>query len=179
MKSIVLSFLLALVACGDSAVQPIGTGATPPTVGVPPEAGCGVAFKAPDSLLVETQEAATRWSLATGCNIRIEETGIPIISMEVVQIEKNHELVNSCGATYWDEMGYTRYLAVSSSARCDTRRVILHEIGHALAGHADHSASCVMSEYEQDSRCLMIDENSLTTVCKDRECKDFRPESET
>lgn len=106
--------VLALVALGcsggaDAAAEP----------------SCGLALVPSSELIAETQAAAARWSLATGCAVRIERGGFRVRLVEPMRTRSG---AVQPGLTHWLDSGE---LVIDVTAE-RSAAVVPHELGHLL-----------------------------------------------
>jgi hypothetical protein len=128
---------------------------------------CGMAFdvQAPE-LLAATTQAASRWSKATGCDVRVEAGGTPIVVV--------NDLRTSTGKI---SAGAMRHTGDNVCKRIDIDSVfggpqtLTHEMGHCL-GAIGHAASGLMAEGAPG----VINTVTLEHVCAQVECQAFTPE---
>ncbi len=135
---------------------------------------CGMAFDPDPSLKAATEYAVVRWSAATGCDIRVEEGGIPVYAHDHFYAvdEPDREI---CGLATWaeDESGVIR---LDVSLACGVEDTVTHEVGHAIAGWKRHSFAGVMAAGEDEDRTGVIDLASLEMVCYHFPCAVLNPE---
>lgn len=143
-------------------------------LGQHPAGQCGLVFTPDEELLEATEEAAERWSLATGCDVTVGDGGIPVYLVTEVY-EDDHPV---CGQTMIYSLhgetaiGYVEISASMPPGCTDTTAVVLHEMGHALGPSRGHTDDGLMS-WDGGN---FIDETGLVSVCSDLECQDFNPE---
>jgi len=136
---------------------------------------CGMAFDPDPELLDATQRAADRWSAATGCDIRIEDGGVPVIVHDHLYAVKDPSQ-EICGlATCTEDESAVIKLDVSLACS-DTEDTTTHEMGHALARLKRHSLTGVMASGMNKNRTTVIDAASLELVCYSFECAEIVPE---
>ncbi len=161
---VLLSPLLAL-ACDPNEVPPSPLrrqGEQPMFV-----ADCYVAFSPVEALRLDTEEAATRWGLATGCDLFAADGGIPVVLMDSIERPDGSQ-APGITSRWRDRIG----INVRASERQRTSSV-LHEMGHALGG--DHVETDGVL-WGQKGRRDVIDEAALLSVCSALDCPAFRPE---
>lgn len=157
--------LLAMCGCGGSATEP--------------ERECAVAFD-PDPLLADvTDEWARRWSSATGCDVRVESGGIPVLGVQESSIDDGKV---RCGSTKRLYRGKEtiRILSVEIDLTPPDGCVgwgysVGHELGHAI-GALGHTESGLMVDRLPLGVVHMIDAPSLELVCAELPCSAFNPE---
>ena len=137
---------------------------------------CGETFTVIDSaLLLSAENAAARWSAATGCDISIvPENGIPIrfaTEEELKMPYKDGRLaagVTHVGPNFMvEDIGYSPYRSVEY---CSVRRTRAHEMGHAIGcwRHTEQGGQSVLDElWSVEGR---ITEEALSCVCERLEC---------
>lgn len=171
-RAIVLLLSLSLApACNPDVVPPPprrAAGASDlssvPSVG---EAYCYVAFSPDEALRYDTEMAAARWSLATGCEVVVAEGGIPIVLAPSIRRPDGSE---SPGVTSAER----DLIEINAQARPEQRASsVLHEMGHALGG--DHTESDGVLSGEKGRRDI-IDAAALVTVCSRLSCGVLSPE---
>ena len=124
-------------------------------------------------------QAAQLWEAALGRPICVQDGGLPIELAFDVKGETDHQI---CGFTsqYWhtNSQGELVYWAwnlsiqvrqLDDSLDCvGYDRVVLHEMGHALARRKDHTNTGLMSPYATDQG--RIDQEAIDYVCRDTPC---------
>jgi hypothetical protein len=163
----VLFLLGLLTSCGapptssdapDSSAEP-----TEPS---PPQ-GVLVFAAAPD-LFTWAEDAAERWSAATGTDIRVGELGLLVASATGLTTSDGRR---AAGGTLRDDA--MRCTGVAIDSEFGGPRTTAHEMGcHCLAGPG-HSDSGLCSSHGSD----LIDEASLAKVCAVWPCTAFAPEA--
>lgn len=136
---------------------------------------CGMAFDPVPELLQDTVSAAARWSVATGCDVRVESGGIPIRAEGYLQDETGDA---ACGLATWDDArtGVQTISIAMVDIRCLPPYTVLHEMGHALADIQAHSLSGVMAAAASKGKSTRINAASLELVCRGMHCAHFEPE---
>lgn len=191
MRGLVL--VLAIAACAQGAeIDPQLVGPFVLHASSPEPEPCGMAFDPAPALLAATEDAAARWSAATGCDVRVEAGGVPIVAWYSLFVEyrEGRALLSSinhggtmrhiCGLSTWtDDDSAVRIIDVSQPyPGCeDTEWSVMHEMFHALVGERGHSESGVGASGNDPDRSPRIDEASLLAVCSRRPCSAFTPES--
>jgi hypothetical protein len=171
MQRVVITSIL-LLACGCSVAEQ----ADP--VPVFEEPACGMAFDVPDDVLPEAERAAQRWSAATGCDVRIEEGGIPFFSYDqLFGYESDGELYFSSQAGEFRLCGLSLpgEWTVVGPCTVDMELTSLHEMGHHLGGEG-HAADGGAMAYGTTHVRNIINSDTLTWVCEDFPCASFNPE---
>lgn len=182
----VLALLSVLsVACGaadtDYSIEPVSapvviaeTVETPEAVETPAPA-CRVVFSPEESLRPETEEAAARWSKATGCDVAVGEGGIPVRLVDDLGLSERGTRVH----------GWTHCL--DTSVPCKRSGLVIdltpehkpaamaHEIGHALPAIMAHVTDehALMDNSGGDGFILAAD---LVQICSVLHCQAFAPE---
>jgi hypothetical protein len=159
--------------CGGSASPPASADAPGP---ITPDASveCGLSFEADPGLLPEAESAASRWSAATGCDIRVEAGGIPLRAEDRV-FDQGKRV---CGLSTWDEArtGVQAIEVAMVDLSCLPPYTVLHEMGHAIANIQAHTLSGVMAAASSKAKSTRIDAASLQLVCLGIACTRFQPE---
>jgi hypothetical protein len=120
-----------------------------------------------------TRKALARWTGATGIELSVTEMGIPVTAQEDWVYVENRP---NCGNTDFvnREIIVTTNRFLCSYFSFDS--LILHEIGHAIAGRGGHSVSGVMSKGGPAENKECIDSASLELICASADCQIFEPE---
>jgi hypothetical protein len=153
-------------------------------------ASCGMAFDPDPELAEATQLAATRWSAATGCHVRIEAGGIPVRALPQIFIADDEQVVYTddpngdrrlvCGVTQhrWDIGAFAIHVA-TDTPRCTRSidEVVAHEIGHAFGPPATHAEGGLCADSNSPHRTSVISESTLEWACSHTACSAFVPES--
>lgn len=152
-----------------SSLAPACADGPPPSLRSPPERAiyCSVTFSPDEALVADTEAAAERWSLATGCAVLVSDAGIPV---ELATIVLRPDGSEAPGVTSPERD------RVEVNARCGAAqrpKVVLHEMGHALGG--DHVASDGVLSGEKHRRDV-IDLPALESVCSRLPCLWLSPE---
>jgi hypothetical protein len=161
---LVAVLLLAMCGCGGSAesVQE-----------------CGVALE-PDAALADvTDEWAGRWSAATGCDVRVESGGIPVLAVEETSIDDETQCGVTRRATHIDGSVSVVRVEIDASAPTGCAQLgytIAHELGHVL-GARGHIESGLMVPRLTVDATYWIDESSLEFICAELGCDVFSPEA--
>lgn len=189
-----LSLIIGLGACGqdpDVSVfypdeEPAGPEVVEPALPAePPPCGAGFDF-APE--LAEVGAAAVeRWRAATGCDIRAEAGGIPVLAWGFLFLEEmpdgttrahdsNPQLKfrEVCGGTFWGQ-GSHIVVAIRNES-CPLDQTVVHELGHRLSSRVGHPESGVLAQTNEPGRTPLIDDSTLTWVCENLHCASFSPE---
>jgi len=171
MRALCLLLLTLLVACASEPreLTQLSFGqTTQETTTETDEPTCEVVFTPDAEILAETQDAAARWSAATGCDIRVGEGGI------VVRVVADRMLTpqgtEAHGHTYCPTEGCTRSGLVIDIARDHAPATIAHEMGHALASstaHVEDDTQALMFHTGGDGAILSPD---LVLVCTTLDC---------
>lgn len=184
----VLVLLLGACAQGTELDSP-QVGEPMPVDAAPAPAPCGMAFDPAPELLGAAEAAARRWSAATGCDVRVQAGGIPIVAWPRLFVEytdDGHALLSEinhggamksiCGLSTW-ERDQAAIRIIDVSLACDVDYALAHEMGHALAGVKGHAASGVLAAADDPDRSTVIDEHSLGGVYYSFPCASFVPEA--
>lgn len=175
MKNLIL--VLSLAACME---PPTGE----PVWGTPeitPFPVCDDTFSPDTEVWEEAHDAAEEWSAATGRNICIQRTGVPIIWQE---IEPTEEMpARYCGLAHLfvpgpDLDAVAEWILISPSHATlgcpDLARVVKHEMGHALDRAFDgnpehiHTHAGLMAPVNNSSTA--IDAEALELICRRTPC---------
>lgn len=159
-----------LGACGSP--LPPGAEPAPRSDLTPPAAAaeqpCGARFTPRPELRAAVEEAAARWTVATGCDITTGEGGVPVELASTLPYGEGGKEVPG-----WtrDDLGL---VLIHWRTTEDQRwRTVPHELGHALGGlHTETDG--VLSGYPR--RRDIIDRAALGTVCARLACRSFSPE---
>jgi len=146
-----------------------------------PEPPCAVAFDVPPELRAQTERAAERWSAATGCDVRIDEGGIPIVVLDEILEADGSLAIDSTGGpvrartkTVWiDGELTTARIEYRRDAAHDAGRIIPHEMGHALGGYGHTDTGLLRAT---PANWEPIDAASLSLVCERLACAEFSTE---
>lgn len=120
-----------------------------------------------------TRSALVRWVTATGINLTVSEAGIPVIAQE--------DWIYVNGKSNCGNMDFVnREITVTTNRnKCDYfsfESLILHEVGHAIAGIGGHTETGIMAPggKAEDREC--INTASLELICLTADCQMFQPE---
>jgi len=168
---------LLLSACAGSEPLDAAEETAPLVVAIEtaPEAPvCSVTFTPAPELDAETREAASRWSAATGCDIRVGEGGIPLRLVEERMVTPSGG--EGHGHTYCPTEGCTRSGLVIDVARDHVAATVPHEMGHALGASSGHveGETALMCPTGGDGAIVSAD---LVYVCEALDCTRFVPEA--
>lgn len=131
------------------------------------EAYCFVAFSPDEALRLAVEEAATRWSVATGCDLVVAPGGIPVVLDASIERPDGTQAPGVTSAA-------RDLIRINVRSRPEQRASsVLHEMGHALGG--DHTASDGILSGEKGRRDV-IDAAALETVCSRLPCPVLSPE---
>jgi hypothetical protein len=165
----VFSLPLALVRCGSASPPSVpddrqGERSTAGEV----DAGCAASFVVDEEIRPLVEQAAERWSAATGCAVTVGDSGIEIrLAASVPYGEGGKEVPG------WTRADLTLVLIHSAPNAVHRYRTISHELGHALGGL--HTASPGVLSGEKGRRDV-IDDEALETVCARLPCVLLSPE---
>ena len=166
---------LAAIGCASESPAEVTLPASPaPEVAAEAAPGCSVVFSPDAELEAETAEAAARWSLATGCDIRVGEGGIRVRLVEEQMPTPSGTMGH--GHTYCPGEACKRSELVIDVAREHVARTIAHEMGHALgstAGHVEDDESALMFH---TGGLGLITSPDLVLVCTVLDCSVITPE---
>lgn len=166
----------ACSAAGDSAVYsdgPVPSPAAGTQLAASEPEPCGVAFDPAPELLEATQRAAERWSAATGCDVRVDADGIPLVVLDEV-IDNAGKPTRGRTTTVWvDGVLRTDRIEYRRDSLDQVGRIVPHEMGHAIGGYG-HSGAGIMRERPKATD--VIDSSSLELVCATLDCAAFEPE---
>lgn len=132
---------------------------------------CGMVFSPVPELLDATVAQAARWSVATGCDIRVGEGGVPVVIAEQILApdgtRRRGVAREESGVLVRIEI--ERATAIFSNT-LDT--ILGHEIGHVLGAHAH--AGCLMASPVVNHAPICAAD--LEAVCASLACSAFNPE---
>lgn len=163
--------LAALVGC-SAPVEPSPETASVEAAQSAPEPAplpCGTVFTPDPELLADVTAAAARWSVATGCDIRVGQGGTRV--RLVSEINDNGTL--RPGLTHYEADGVTLVIDVIAAR---SAAVLIHEMGHVLfprPGHVE-GETALMSHAGGNGRITAAD---LEYVCAGYGCTAFVPEA--
>lgn len=131
----------------------------------------------------EASAVAERWNAAAGLGLRVGAAGVPI---NVVDQAYDHEGHAVCGTTLVQMnvfntrvVGIIRIDVTRDSPACKSASdILLHEIVHAFAPDAEHTATGMFKDTYTDRLPEPIDEPVLIEACSHTECRGFQPETE-
>jgi len=136
--------------------------------GTPIVARCGMTFDPAPALLEATEAAATRWSAATGCDVRVEAGGVP------VRFASAEERGGHQAAAVRNRVTGEWSVGVAPSLlRWTAETLLTHELGHVL-GCLGHTTDGLMAE--TTTLYAPIDASALDCVCSSLACALFAPE---
>lgn len=154
---------------------------------------CGLAFDVPDVLLPEAEAAAARWSAATGCDVRVEAGGVPIVQQPYVLIQDEPDGSKTvhaeqstdgtrrhvCGATLFEAGALVAIYLATENHPCNVKgqgtRILPHEMGHALGGYGHTDGG--MMHHDSPVPRPRINGADLALVCSRLRCARVRPEA--
>jgi hypothetical protein len=170
MKTLILSTLIALVTA-VGCVQPVAAPVSVETVSFGQDVDptfCQVVFTPDASTLEETTLVAARWAQATGCDIRVGAGGITVVTATEILDPEGKTRQGVTNET--DGVTTIRVIAVRRPV------VLVHEMGHALAGngHIDDELDGVLQRHGKGNLITAAD---LEFVCETLNCQTFTPEA--
>lgn len=150
----------------------------------PADAGCGIDIQVeddvPNEFRIATTQAARRWTLSTGCMVRVvDESNRKVRSEPVVHDWDTGKPVCGQAAVVWEpgtgKIHGMSWIAVTTRTdiiRCGTPlQTMMHELGHGLGYMEEGPEDTVMGEY---SHWLPEDpwpnEHEIDTVCRALGC---------
>ncbi len=165
-----LVLVLGMAACsqGAESEDPQLAGPFVLHAGEPEPAPCGMAFDPAPELLAATEAAAARWSAATGCDVRVEAGGVPVIVADDLRTASGKRAAEAWRHTA-AEPDVCRRIDVDSELGGPIS--VAHGLGHCL-GARGHAESGLMA----DGAPGVIDAASLSLVCSLLDCTAFAPE---
>lgn len=176
MRGLVL--VLAMAACAQGAeIDPQLVGPFVPRAGELEPASCGMAFDPAPELLEATEAAAVRWSAATGCDVRVEAGGVPVVLVRGLVTASGKRAAGAWRHTAESDV----CLRVDIDDEFGGPRAVAHELGHCLMHRVNlapqnlagsHAESGLMAEGAPGD----IDGASLSLVCSSFDCAAFTPE---
>lgn len=120
-----------------------------------------------------TRKALARWAGASGIGLSIQENGISVISQEEwVYVEGK----SNCGHA---DLTNNQIIVTTKREKCEYfsfESLLLHEIGHAIAGIGGHSDTGIMAKGGKANNRECIDSDSLELICRTADCEVFEPE---
>lgn len=136
-------------------------------------ARCGAVFSADSGIAELVESAATQWSEATGCDVRLGEGGIPVSYVERIvdargnpQCGETHRLRDDSGAILGVDF---IHISTNLADRCHLHaRDVLHEMGHGLAPHRGHTTEGLMAPTWD--AVDYVDEPARAFVCSELGC---------
>lgn len=162
-----LYVLSLLVACSEAS-PPGGLVAVTRSDLTPPPA-CSVTLSAETALYSYVEESAARWSLATGCDVRMGDGGVAFQLAPDLPFGEGGAQVP--GWTQDDR----RLVLINTRAReAQRERSVPHELGHVLGGY--HTLSDGVLSGAKHRRNV-IDAEGLGSVCATLDCQAFNPEA--
>jgi hypothetical protein len=165
---LVLSLPLALVRCGSASPPSVPDDRQSERSNEGVDAGCGATFVANEELRPLVEQAAERWSAATGCAITAGDSGAEIrLAASIPTGEGGRE---APGSTNADRSLVLIHESLSPERRS---RTINHELGHALGGLHTESDGVL---WGKPGRRDVIDDGALETVCAVLPCVLLSPE---
>lgn len=168
MRGLVL--VLAMAACAQGAeIAPQLVGPFVLHPGEPEPAPCGMAFDPAPELRGATEKAAERWSAATGCDVRVEAGGVPVVVARGLTTSGGKRVAGAWRHTA-AEPDICRRIDIDDQLGGPI--TVAHELGHCL-GARGHSETGLMAEGAPGP----IDGASLALVCSALHCSVFVPES--
>lgn len=128
----------------------------------------------PEPLIEEsTRKALARWVTVSGISLQIDEAGIPLILQDDWIYINNKP---NCGNT---DFVNEEIILTTKKEKCtyfSFDSLILHEVGHAIAGVGGHSETGIMAKGGKAKNRECIDSASLELVCRTADCAVFKPE---
>jgi len=126
-----------------------------------------MAFDPAPELADATRVAAERWSAATGCDVRVEAGGVPVV------LHPNPTLADGTPrrAVFDAGVGEIRYRA-GNIVSWTAETMLAHEIGHVLGCHG-HPGDAMA---EETALRAPISAEPLECVCAAFPCASFSPE---
>jgi hypothetical protein len=120
-----------------------------------------------------TRMALARWAGASGIGLSIQENGILVTTQE--------DWIYLDGKSNCGRMDFVNgeVIVTTKREKCSYfsfESLVLHEVGHAIAGVGGHSVSGIMAEGGAAENRECIDEASLELVCRTADCEVFEPE---
>lgn len=178
---LLLTFVLGCSAAGEGrgqfeVVDVVENAELPVEVtSTPAEIPAVIAFNAPEEHRAGVERAITRWTKATGRDIRYAEGGTYFDMMPQVFTDDGNEV---CG---WSRFWEGRILiATDASVPCSDRDMIIaHEMGHAIHNASGHSTDGLMASGKAPwGTKRNIEQTSLDLVCGVEGCPEENVEEE-
>lgn len=170
-RAVVLLLSLSLApACNIDEVPPLPVVPPERAIYSPPSPACSVAFSPDEALRLYVEDAAARWSAATGCAIGIADGGTRVVLAESILRPDGSE---APGVTDEDESGAKTIRINRKSSARQRQSSTFHELGHGLGG--DHTTSDGILSGSKVRRDV-IDSAALDTVCSRLPCRLVSPE---
>ena len=136
-------------------------------------APCEVVFTPAADIEALVESAAEQWTEATGCNVRVGDSGIPVSYVDRILDDQGHP---QCGETHRvrDESGAILgadfiHISTNLADRCHLpARDVLHELGHGLAPRRGHAKEGLMAGAWNEVD--YVDEVARAFVCSELGC---------
>ena len=163
-RSVRVYVLQLLVACGSASPPSVPEGVTRGDL----NGGCEVKLAAEPALLAYVEESAARWSLATGCDVRLADGGVEFRLASDLPFGEGGKQVPA-----WTRDDRKLVLVHARARETQRARSVPHELGHVLGGLHTLSDG-VLSGGKQ--RRDVIDVEALDSVCRVLDCRALNPE---
>jgi hypothetical protein len=174
--------------CAAVALLALACGNTDPAGPDDDAEGCRIEVDPVPELADAARVAADRWRTSTGCDVRLEPGGIPLVAWNRVFIGEGPEVVYGsdpqlerdevCGATVQRPSGAVVGIYISmGEQRCSPSDSVVHELGHVMAKPGTHAEEGIGAPGGTPQQTPLISTSTLEWVCAESPCAAFQPEA--